>query len=174
MKKYTGLIVLAALVSTSFLAVKAAPDDRRWDRKVTGGSESQIGQLDKTLSARIDEQQALLAMVEKLLKRDLQQSQQERPAEPNVLSGQAKPPAPLVAPVTMVKKVQDKAVEAPWWQEYKPQMVYLSGNDRYAVISGKMYLSGQPLGKGVVVASIEEDAVVLQYAGETHAFPLKK
>ena len=174
MKKYTGLIVLATLVSTSFLAVKAAPDDRRWDRKATGGSESQIGQLDKALSARIDEQQELLSMVEKLLKKDLQQSQQERSAESNVLSGQAKPPAPTVVPVATVKKVQDKAVEPPWWQDYKPQMVYLSGNDRYAVINGKMYLSGQPLDKGVLVASIEADAVVLKYAGETHTYQLQK
>lgn len=173
MKKYTGLIVLAALVSTSFLAVKAAPDERNWDRKGTGGSDSQLGQLDKVLSARIDEQKELLLMVEKLLKRASQQVQQERVAEPNVLSGQAKPPVPAIVPVASAK-MQNKAVDIPWWQEYKPQMVYLAGNDRYAVISGKMYLSGQSLGKGVVVASIEEDAVVLQYASERHTYALKK
>jgi hypothetical protein len=172
-KKYTGLIVLSALVSTSFLAVKAAPDERGWDRKVAGGSESQIGQLDKALSVRIDEQNELLSLVEKLLKRDFQQSQQERSSAANVLSGQAKPTAPKVIRVPQAKVI-NKAVEPPWWQEYKPQMVYLSGNDRYAVISGKMYLTGQILSKGVLISSIEEDSVVLRFGGETHSYPLKK
>lgn len=169
MKKYTGLIVLASLAATSLLAVRAAPDDKQWSRKGTGVSESQIGQLDKRLSERITEQQELLAIVEKLLSKDFQQKIQEPVSVGNVLSGQVKPVASLV-----VAKMTVKAAEPPWWQDLKPQMVYLSGNDRYAVVNGKMYTHGQTLGKDIVLDSIEDDAVVFSLKGERHTYVLKK
>jgi len=172
MKKYTGLIVLTALAASSVLVVKAAPDERYQGRKATGISETQIGQLDKRLSERIVEQQELLAMVEKLLGRDLRQKTEERSLATNVLSGQAKPSVPTVMAKAVIPVV--KAAEAPWWQEYRPQMVYLSGGDRYAVVNGKMYLDGQSLGKDVVIDKIELDSVVLRQGREHHTYFLKK
>ena len=172
MNKYTGLIVLTALAASSFLAVKAAPDERYQGRKAAGVSESQIGQLDKRLSERIVEQQDLLAMVEKLLGLDFQQKAQDRVQATNILSGQAKPPVQVV--VAAAVKTTVKAVEAPWWLDYKPQMVYVSGTDRYAVVNGKMYMNSQTLGKDVVVDKIEDDAVVLRLGSEHHTYFLKK
>lgn len=177
MKKYTGLIVLAALASTSLLAVKAAPDGKQLlGSKGAGANDSQISQLDKRLNDRIVDQQALLAMVEKLLG----QSSTQRPAAvaaiENVLSGQPKPPPPpvvqhaAVAPPALPKPAEPQ----PWWQAYKPQMVYLSGNDRYAVVNGKMVMSGQAVEKDVSVDRIDDDAVVLRLGTEQHTYSLKK
>ena len=172
-KKYTGLIVLAALAASSVLVVKAAPDEKYQGRKAAAGiSETQIGQLDKRLSDRITEQQDLLSMVEKLLRRDFLQKTEDRAQATNVLSGQTKPAEPAV--VTPAAKATVKVVEAPWWLDYKPQMVYLSGADRYAVVNGKMYTNGQTMGKDVVVEKIEDDAVVLRLGSEKHTYFLKK
>lgn len=172
MKKHTGLIVLIALGATSCLSVKAVPDERYQGRNGGDASEAQISQLDKRLSERIVEQQDLLAMVEKLLSRDFQQKTQERDQAANILSGDAKPPVPSVAVVAIRPTV--KAVEAPWWSDYKPQMVYLAGNDRYAVVNGKMYLTGQTLGKEIFVDKIENDTVVLRLDREQHTYFLTK
>lgn len=172
MKKYTGLMVLTALVVTSFLAVKAAPDERYQGRKGGDASETQIAQLDKRLNERIGEQQELLAMVEKLLRSDFQQKTMERDQAANILSGQAKPPAPIA--VVAAVRVPVKVIEAVWWEEYKPQMVYLSGNDRYAVVNGKMYMNQQTLGKDVFVDKIEDDSIVLRLGQQYHTYSLKK
>jgi len=172
MKKYTGLIVLTALVVTSFLAVKAAPDERYQGRKAGDANESQIAQLDKRLSERIVEQQDLLAMVEKLLRSDFHQKTPDRNQAVNSLSGTAKPPSPVVALAAVKPAV--KAVEAPWWEDYKPQMVYLSGSDRYAVVNGKLYTTQQTLGKDVFVDRIENDFIVLRLGQQHHIYSLKK
>ena len=174
MKKYMGLIVLVALASTSFLAVRAAPDDRL-GRKGAGANEAQIGQLDKKLSERIVEQQELLDIVERLLGMNFAQKILNSPEVNNILSGRAKP-APVPVPKPVAKAVPTKAVEPPppWWLSYKPQMVYLSGSDRYVVVNGKMLKIGQTLGNDVVVDKIEGDAVVLRSGSEVHTYLLKK
>jgi hypothetical protein len=178
MKKYMGLIVLVALACTSLLAVKAAPDGKQLaGRKGAGASESQISQLDKRLNDRIIDQQALLAMVEKLLGQSSSQQPVVGPAADNVLSGQAKPLAPPVvhhAAVVPVAVPPKPTEPLPWWQAYKPQMVYLSGNDRYAVVNGKMVMSGQTLEKDVSVDRIDDDAVVLRMGTDQHTYSLKK
>jgi hypothetical protein len=180
MKKYMGLVVLVALTCTSLLAVKAAPDGTQpVGRKGAGANDSQISQLDKRLNERIVDQQALLAMVEKLLGQSPAQQSTPGAAVENVLSGQARPPAPpppvvqhtVVARATVPPK---PAQPQPWWQAYKPQMVYLSGSDRYAVVNGKMATIGQTLEKDVSVERIEDDAVVLRLGLEHHTYLLKK
>lgn len=176
MKKYLGLIVLAALAGTAVLVVNAAPSDKQ-ARSSNTVSDAQISQLDKRLGERVVEQQELLAMVEKLLRMDYAQKALQSPDNGNVLSGKAKPPAAPVAPAgaTVAKA---KAVEPPppppWWLSYKPQMVYMSGNDHYAVVNGKMRMTGQSLGDDVVVDKIEDDLVVLRQGREHHTFFLKK
>lgn len=172
MKKYLGLIVLVALLSSSFLAVRAAPDDQR-NRKGGAVNDAQIGQLDKRLSERIIEQQELLAMVEKLLGMNFAQKVLSSPEADNILSGRNKAP---VAPVAVAKTapVPVASPPPPWWQSYRTQMVYLSGNDRYAVVNGKMFVVGQTLGNDVVVDKIEDDAVVLRHGTEHHTYFLKK
>lgn len=180
MKKYMGLIILVALASSSLMAVKAAPDGKQpTGRKGAGGNDSQISQLDKRLNERIVDQQALLSMVEKLLGQYSTQQPIATPAVDNVLSGQPKPsaaPQPVVQRAAIVPAaVPPKPVPPPpWWQAYKPQMVYLSGNDRYAVVNGKMVMSGQTLEKDVLVDRIDDDAVVLRMGTEHHTYLLKK
>ena len=172
MKKYTGLMVLTALGVTSFLAVKAAPDERNQGRKGGDTNETQISQLDKRLNDRIVEQQDLLAMVEKLLRSDFQQKTLARDQAANTLSGKAKPPLPVIA--APAAKVTVKTVEAAWWEEYKLQMVYLSGADRYAVVNNKMYMTEQSLGKDVFVDRIQDDSIVLRLGQKYHTYSLKK
>jgi hypothetical protein len=127
------------------------------------------------LSERIIEQQELLDMVEKLLGMNFAQKILNSAEASAILSGKAKPAAAPV-PVAVAKVVPAKAAEPPppWWLSYKPQMVYLSGNDRYAVVNGKMLTSGQSLGNDVVVDKIEDDAVVLRSGTEVHTYLLKK
>ncbi len=176
MKKYLGLIVLTALAGTTVLAVNATPSDKQ-ARSSNTVSDAQISQLDKRLGERIVEQQELLAMVEKLLKMDYAQKVLQSPEMGNILSGRAKPPAQSAAPAA-VKGVKTKAAAPPppppWWLPYKPQMVYLSGEDRYVVVNGKMRMTGQTLGDDVVVDKIEDDLVVLRLGSEHHSFFLKK
>jgi hypothetical protein len=168
MKKYLGLAVLVALGCTTVLAVKAAPNEKQRQGSANL-SEAQLGQLDKRLADRIAEQQELMAMVERLLNMNFQGKANERAKSANVLSGGARPPA---APILV--KGAPKAPPPPWWSSYKPQMTYLSGNDRYAVINGKMVTGGQSLGDGVTVESIDDAAVSLRRAKELHTYQLKK
>ncbi|MFZ4480730.1 MAG: hypothetical protein ACOYNZ_12645 [Rhodoferax sp.] len=174
MKKYTGLMVLLALASSCLLAVKAAPDDKT-GRKGGGANEAQIGQLDKRLSERIVEQQELLAMVEKLLGANFTQKVLGSADVPSTLSGQAKP-AVAPAPLAVTKAVPAKAVEPPppWWLSYRPQMIYMSGNDHYVVVNGKMLTTGQTLGNEVMVDRISDDAVVLRQGTDIHTYQLRK
>ena len=168
MKKYTALILLAALAGASAVAVKAAPDEGslRHGGQVDG---AQIGALDKRLSERVAEQQELLWMVERMLSISFQ----ERSAvERGLLSGAARPAVMPVAP-TVVRAAVPPAV-APWWQDYKAQMVYVSGNDRYAVVNGKMVLPGQALAPDIVVDRIGADQVVLRRGAEQHVIVLAK
>jgi hypothetical protein len=65
-------------------------------------------------------------------------------------------------------------VTPPWWLDYKTQMVYVSGNDRYAVVNGKMVLPGQALGQDVVVDLIAADQVVLRRGTEHHTYSVAK
>lgn len=175
MKKYIGLILLAALASATLLAAKAAPDDKQ-RAKGSAINESQISQLDKRLSERIAEQQQLLAMVEKILGINFTHKDTGAVELGNILSGQAKPPPapPAPTPIATVAPVKVAEPPPPWWQSYRPKMVYLSGNDRYAVVNGKMVTSGQTLGNDVVVDKIEDEAVVLRLGTESHTYPLKK
>ncbi len=169
MKKYMGLIVLVALGCTSLLAVKAAPNEKQKAGSTASLNEAQLGQLDKRLADRIAEQQELLAMVERLLNMDFQGKAGERGKAANVLSGVARPtPAPANI------KAEPKAPPPPWWLAYKPQMTYLSGNDRYAVINAKLVATGQALGDGVVVDNIDDASVVLRRDREIHTYLLKK
>jgi hypothetical protein len=176
MKKYMGLILLAGLAAGVALAVKAAPDGRQAGRDGGTVGDAQIGQLDKRLSDRIVEQQELMTLVEKLLHLNFQQREMDRSTAANVLSGQAKPPAPPPPAPQVAKKADTAAapVAPPWWTDYKPQMVYGSSTERYAVVNGKMVRRGQTLGKDVMVDGIEEDSVVLRLGTETHSFSLKK
>ena len=174
MKKYTSLIALAALVGTSALAVKAAPNNSA-DNTRSGADSAQIGQLDKRLSERIAEQQELMGLVERLLHISYPARIGEGDARHGggALSGQPKPPAPPT-PAPAAAKVAPPAPQAPWWQDYQAQMVYLSGNDRYAVVNGKMLTVGQTLDNSVVVERIEADLVALRQGKEVHTFLLKK
>lgn len=174
MKKYLGLILLTALASSSVLAVKLSPDARQSGRNLSD-SEVQIAQLDKRLSERTAEQMELLELAQKLLGMNFQQKTQDQAAAANVLSGQGKPPSVVAKPVAVAtSKAVAPPVEQPWWQVYKPQMTYMSGKDRFAVINNKMYTLGQELIKGTVVEAIEDDAVVLRMGSESHTFALKK
>lgn len=175
MKKYLGLIVLAALAGTTVLAVNAAQGDKQ-TRSSNTVSDAQISQLDKRLGERVVEQQELLAMVEKLLRMDFAQKIMDSPDGSNILSGRAKPPAPPAAPVgaTVATAKAVAPPPPPWWQSYKPQMVYMSGDERYAVVNGKMRMTGQSLGDEVVVDKIEDDLVVLRQGSEHHTYFLKK
>jgi hypothetical protein len=168
MKKFLGLTVLVALACTTVLAVKAAPNEKK-PGNPANLSEAQLSQLDKRLADRIAEQQELMTMVERMLNMNFQGKANERAKSANVLSGGARPAA---APILV--KGAAKPPPPPWWQSFRPQMTYLSGNDRSAVINGKMVVSGQNLGDGVVVESIDDAAVSLRRAKELHTYQLKK
>lgn len=175
MNKYTSLIVLSALAATTTLAVKAAPSDANSNRQGTGAQETQIGQLDKRLSERIREQQELLGMVERLLGMNYASSEAESGRRSGgLLSGAPKPPAPPVIAPVVSKAVVPAPVLAPWWTEYKLQMVYMSGQERYAVVNGKMLTLGQTVDKDVVLQRVEDDLVVLRQGRESHTYLLKK
>ena len=175
MKKYTGLMVLAALMLTSFLAVKAAPNDRRSGRMPGDFSDAQIAQLDKRLNERVVEQQELLTMLEKMLHIDFQHEAPNRERMGSILSGQAKPPVLAARAVAVLAApVPGKVTQAPWWEQYKPQMVYVSGSDRYAVVNNKMYTHNQSIGKEVFVDRIDDDSIVLRLGEQVHTYPLKK
>jgi hypothetical protein len=168
MKKYMGLVVLVALGCTTLIAVKAAPNEKKSGNNATL-SEAQLSQLDKRLADRIAEQQELMAMVERMLNMNFQGKAGERAKSANVLSGGARQP---VAPILV--KGAAKPPPPPWWAGYKPQMTYLSGSDRYAVVNGKMVVGGQSLGDGVTVESIDDSAVSLRRAKDLHTYQLKK
>jgi hypothetical protein len=168
MKKYTALFLLAALAGASAVAVKAAPGDASAPRGVAV-NEAQVGALDKRLAERVVEQQELLDMVQRMLAISFQQKLGE---ERNVLSGSARPAAAAVAPVAA--RPVAPVVTPPWWLDYKPQMVYLAGSDRYAVVNGKMVLPGQSLGQDVVVDRVAADQVVLRRGSEHHTYLLNR
>jgi hypothetical protein len=168
MKKYTALVLLATLAGASAVAVKAAPGDGSL-RNGAPVNEAQIGTLDKRLSERVAEQQELLRMVERMLKISFQE---KLGVERGLLSGTARPAAAPVAPG--VARAASAVAPPPWWLDYKAQMVYVSGNDRYAVVNGKMVLPGQALGQDVVVDGIAADQVVLRRGTEHHTYSLAK
>jgi hypothetical protein len=168
MKKYTALVLLAALAAASAVAVKAAPGDGSL-RNGASVNEAQIGTLEKRLSQRVAEQQELLWMVERMLKISFQE---KLAVERGLLSGTARVAAAPVAPAGV--RAAGPVVTPPWWLDYKAQMVYVSGNDRYAVVNGKMVLPGQALGQDVVVDRIAADQVVLRRGAEHHTYSLAK
>lgn len=172
MNKYKGLVVLAALAGACAVAVEAAPGEPAGNHRNAGTGEAQIGQLGKRLAERVAEQQELLDLAERLLGIGQPKRGADGTGRGGVLSGQPRPAAPAPEPVKVERA--PVATPAPWWQGYRPQMVYLSGNDRYAVVNGRMLLRGQTLEKDVVVEGIEDDAVVLRRGKELHTYFLKK
>jgi hypothetical protein len=172
MKKYIGLIILVAMAASSFLAVKAAPDGQNSSRIGSGANDVQISQLDKRLNDRIVEQQELLQMVERLLGMNFQPKPQNTNQASGLLSGVAQPSVPNAT--AGKAKPAEKVIEPPWWLDYKPQMVYVSVSERYAVVNGKMYVTGQTLGSDVHLDKIEDDIVVLRQGTEHHTYFLKK
>jgi hypothetical protein len=170
MKKYRALVLVAALAGASAVAVRAAPGDARIPSGVPV-NEVQIGTLDKRLSERVAEQQELLGMVQRMLTISFQE---KLGVERGLLSGTARPAAPPVAVAVVHAAAAPLVAPPPWWLDYKAQMIYVSGNDRYAVVNGRMVLPGQALDPQVVVERIGADRVVLRRGAEQHTYLLAK
>ena len=171
MKKYSGLGLLLALMLSSLVAYKASAGSAEAGLTRADLTDGQLRVLDQRLDARIDEQKQLMALIQKLVEMDYQDKAAQRPAGA-ALSG---PPKAAAAPVRAVaKKPAPPPVAAPWWQSFKINMAYTSGNDSYAVVNGKLVGHGQPVGANVVLESVSQDAVVLRQGEDVHTYPLKK
>ena len=163
MKKYLGIVVLSALVAGSAFAYRTAED-----RGVGGGQGSaalvQVAQLEQRLHDQHVEHEALIKLLRQLAEINRGQPEQARP---HVLTGRETPPPaePSVAP--------PPSDAAPWWQAYRPNMIYLAGEVRYVVINGQMYRLNEAVDDGVVVEAIEDGEVVLRRGRERHRYSLK-
>lgn len=166
--KYTGLVLLATLATSTTMAVKATPwgaDAKPLDDRI----DVQVAQLDKRLQERIEQQTELLNLVERLLKAD-SRIQGNISEAPSTLAGAA----PMPVQTVKTTPASPPPATAPWWTQYQPKMVYVSPTTRYTVINGQMFNAGQSPGEGVLVDVIDQDTVVLRRGAERHTYLLEK
>lgn len=166
--KYASLLALVALLGGGVAASRAVPNEP--SAQQSANTQAQVAQLEKRLTDRIAEQEELMTIVGRLLEITVRQRTDEDAKKAQALSGTLKP-----ASLPAAKPARTPAPPPPpWWTDLNPQMVYMGGDDRYAVVNGKMVRPGESVGNGTTVQAVEGDSVVFRHGSETHTLYLKK